>query len=475
MAKNYYGVYFIKDKSTFILEDKNELNLQTYGRSNLCRKFSTKEEAKEWLKQVKEQEKNLSPDSKSERYYAIYYVKTNIFDIVTSLEQAQKLMKGKYNLSKKFSSKEKAEEWLEIVKDKKENVFLPKKKERYYAIYYVETNTFDIITSLEQAQKLRKGKHNLSKKFSSKEKAEEWLNKVKEQELSPDNKEEAKEWLKQVQKQEKNLSPDNKSERYYAIYYVETNTFDIVTSPEEAQKLRKGKHNLFKKFSSKEKAEEWLKTVKDKKVNILLNIKKEVYYAILFLDNFDSLITNENEEKDRIILNRKYVLKSFNCELECKLWIRIMKDYHKKNYNCFFNDTTIFFDSGTGRGIGTEVRVTDYLGNSLLYELDEYKEKINQFGNYNLGNVDNNYGELYGLYFALLLSKKRNIKRIVGDSMTVSLHWNKEIRNKINLSKNTIDLIEIVRDLRFEFELLGGEIHYISGDFNPADLGFHRK
>ena len=392
MAKNYYGVYFIKDKSTFILEDKNELNLQTYGRSNLCRKFSTKEEAEEWLKQVKEQEKNLSPDNKSERYYAIYYVKTNIFDIVTSLEQAQKLMKGKYNLSKKFSSKEKAEEWLEIVKDKKENVFLPKKKERYYAIYYVETNTFD-----------------------------------------------------------------------------------IVTSPEEAQKLRKGKHNLSKKFSSKEKAEEWFKIVKDKKENILLNIKKEVYYAILFLDNFDSLITNDNEEKDRIILNRKYVLKSFNCELECKLWIRIMKDYHKKNYNCFFNDTTIFFDSGTGRGIGTEVRVTDYLGNSLLYELDEYKEKINQFGNYNLGNVDNNYGELYGLYFALLLSKKRNIKRIVGDSMTVILHWNKEIKNKINLSKNTIDLIEIVRDLRFKFELLGGEIHYISGDFNPADLGFHRK
>ena len=412
MAKNYYGVYFIKDKSTFILEDKNELNLQTYGRSNLCRKFSTKEEAEKWLKQVKEQEKNLSPDNKSERYYAIYYVKTNIFDIVTSLEQAQKLRKGKYNLSKKFSSKEKAEEWL---------------------------------------------------------------NKVKEQELSPDNKEEAKEWLKQVQKQEKNLSPDNKSERYYTIYYVETNTFDIVTSPEEAQKLRKGKHNLSKKFSSKEKAEEWLKTVKDKKGNILLNIKKEVYYAILFLDNFDSLITNDNEEKDRIILNRKYVLKSFNCELECKLWIRIMKDYHKKNYNCFFNDTTIFFDSGTGRGIGTEVRVTDYLGNSLLYELDEYKEKINQFGNYNLGNVDNNYGELHGLYFALLLSKKRNIKRIVGDSMTVILHWNKEIKNKINLSKNTIDLIEIVRDLRFEFELLGGEIHYISGDFNPADLGFHRK
>ena len=392
MAKNYYGVYFIKDKSTFILEDKNELNLQTYGRSNLCRKFSTKEEAEEWLKQVKEQEKNLSPDNKSERYYAIYYV---------------------------------------------------------------ETNTFDIVTSPEEAQKLRKGKHNLSKKFSSKEKAEKWL--------------------KQVQKQEKNLSPDNKSERYYAIYYVETNTFDIVTSPEEAQKLRKGKHNLSKKFSSKEKAEEWFKIVKDKKENILLNIKKEVYYAILFLDNFDSLITNDNEEKDRIILNRKYVLKSFNCELECKLWIRIMKDYHKKNYNCFFNDTTIFFDSGTGRGIGTEVRVTDYLGNSLLYELDEYKEKINQFGNYNLGNVDNNYGELYGLYFALLLSKKRNIKRIVGDSMTVILHWNKEIKNKINLSKNTIDLIEIVRDLRFKFELLGGEIHYISGDFNPADLGFHRK
>ena len=73
----------------------------------------------------------------------------------------------------------------------------------------------------------------------------------------------------------------------------------------------------------------------------------------------------------------------------------------------------------------------------------------------------------------MLLSKKRNVKRIIGDSITVINDWKsgKVLSNK--LSQKIIDLIEEVRSLRDEFELLGGEIQYIPGGINAADLGFH--
>ena len=90
-----------------------------------------------------------------------------------------------------------------------------------------------------------------------------------------------------------------------------------------------------------------------------------------------------------------------------------MKKLYTKEKESLFKNDTLFFDSGTGRGLGTEVRITDYLGNSLLHELEYYKDKLNQFGNYNLGKdiKDNNYGELYRTLFSFITCKSKEYKK----------------------------------------------------------------
>ena len=134
----------------------------------------------------------------------------------------------------------------------------------------------------------------------------------------------------------------------------------------------------------------------------------------------------------------------------------------------------IYFDAGTGRGEGVEVRLTDYDGNSLLYEILE-ASKINKYGNYKLSDGrTNNFGELTGLFAALKYAKKNNIKVICGDSNLVIEYWSKGRYNSDGLEKDTVELIKKVTLLRTEFEKNGGIVKKISGDVNPADLGFHK-
>ena len=46
--------------------------------------------------------------------------------------------------------------------------------------------------------------------------------------------------------------------------------------------------------------------------------------------------------------------------------------------------------------------------------------------------------------------------------------------NKDSLPLETVELIKKVKQAREEFEKNGGIIEYVSGDYNPADLGFHK-
>ena len=79
----------------------------------------------------------------------------------------------------------------------------------------------------------------------------------------------------------------------------------------------------------------------------------------------------------------------------------------------------IYFDSGTGRGIGVEVRVTDLSGRSLLDE-SSIKFKINQFGNLHLGHDrTNNYGELVGLFLALDIAIQKGERDIFLEIVTL--------------------------------------------------------
>ena len=155
--------------------------------------------------------------------------------------------------------------------------------------------------------------------------------------------------------------------------------------------------------------------------------------------------------------------------------------------NAFINngeielENAIYFDAGTGRGRGVEVRVTDKNKNSLIPILRENRKdiidfflkkgwNINEFNNLELGNnYTNNFGELLGCYVALIIANIKGENKIFGDSNLVIAYWSKGICNIED--KETFKLIEVVSKLRNNFN---GKIEHISGDINPADLGFHK-
>jgi ribonuclease HI len=128
----------------------------------------------------------------------------------------------------------------------------------------------------------------------------------------------------------------------------------------------------------------------------------------------------------------------------------------------------IYFDAGTGRGIGVEVRVTDVNGKSLL------ANKVNEYGNYLMPEGStNNMGELTGLFYALDVAiKNDNILYVAGDSKLVIDYWSKGIC-KVDDPK-VQKAVRVVTKLRTIFESKGGSVVWISGDINPADLGFHK-
>jgi len=138
----------------------------------------------------------------------------------------------------------------------------------------------------------------------------------------------------------------------------------------------------------------------------------------------------------------------------------------------------IYFDAGTGRGDGVEISVTDEHGKNLLHKAIP-KSSLNRFGKHlvraigGLGDATNNYGELFALRHALEIAHKVGIKKIFGDSKLVIDYWSRWKMKRKELPEETVALAEEVSCAREAFEAAGGEVSRISGDHNPADLGFH--
>lgn len=259
------------------------------------------------------------------------------------------------------------------------------------------------------------------------------------------------------------------AKKYYA-YYINENTQGIVDNWPLCQEICKGQKAKYKSFPTKKEAENWLEDgmpqgQKDK-------ISK--YYAVYFVESGESKIYYNWDICKKAIENKKTRYRSFKIEKEAKEWLNNGALYENKEEIKKNLEEGIYFDAGTGRGIGVETRVSDKFGNSLI-ALVVPEEKVTEHGNYlcKTGST-NNYGELMGLYIALKLSLRNNNKKIFGDSKLIIEYWSKG-RAKINeLSKDTVDLIKKVQELREKFESIGGEIRHVSGDYNPADLGFHR-
>lgn len=210
-------------------------------------------------------------------------------------------------------------------------------------------------------------------------------------------------------------------------------------------------------------------------------MSKNKYYAYYIESENDSGITESWKICESIIKGKNARYKGFKDLSEAKDWLTKGAKY-AYNPNPIKTNKTIsntelqkgvYFDAGTGRGIGVEVRVTDEKGNNLLSEVAP-KEFINEFGNYLAPKGStNNYGELFGCYSALKIALKNNIKNVFGDSKLVIDYWSKG-HIKSELPETTIKLAYMVKELRNLFEKNGGVIKHVSGDINPADLGFHK-
>ena len=204
---------------------------------------------------------------------------------------------------------------------------------------------------------------------------------------------------------------------------------------------------------------------------------KQKYYAYFFDDKRNGIVESWTE-CEKIVKGTKARYKSFIDKVVAQNWLDSGANYERKISSTTPINTKlekgIYFDSGTGRGIGVEVRITDENKVSFLETLPKETVKkllkntkwtVNEFGNIYLdANRTNNFGALVGLYCPL----------ISGDSRLVIDYWSLGHFHENNLELDTISYINKVIVMRKEFEKNKGVIKHISGDINPADLGFHK-
>ena len=208
--------------------------------------------------------------------------------------------------------------------------------------------------------------------------------------------------------------------------------------------------------------------------------RNQKFYAYFIINTNENGILENWTDCQKKVSGKKARYKSFKSLLEAQEWLNSGANYEKKEKKDLtklyseLEREVIYFDAGTGRGNGVEVRLTDFDGNSLLYKIMNEKN-INEFGNYYVADTrTNNFGELVGIYTAFVYAKKYGTKIICGDSSLVIEYWTKGRYNSFNLESDTVELIKKTALMRNEFEKRGGTVKKISGDVNPADLGFHK-
>jgi len=136
----------------------------------------------------------------------------------------------------------------------------------------------------------------------------------------------------------------------------------------------------------------------------------------------------------------------------------------------------LYFDAGTGRGLGTEVAVTDAEGVPLLH-LALPAEALTERGTHLLpAGKTNNYGELFGCLCALRAARKLAARKVCGDSALVLDFWSKGhvTQEKRESDPELYALAQRTFAERRAFEGAGGRLIKVPGALNPADLGFHR-
>lgn len=192
------------------------------------------------------------------------------------------------------------------------------------------------------------------------------------------------------------------------------------------------------------------------------------YYAYILPSGQSAVVTTWAECESAVRGQKGARYKSFKTKGEAEEWLSGGALYGIKKEL----PEGIYFDAGTGRGEGVEISVTDKEGADLLSSAMP-KGLINNHGKHLLpGGKTNNYGELLACFYAVKIAEKKKFKNIFGDSALVIDYWSKGFIKK-EVGAETVELAKKVALMRREFEASGGKIERVSGDDNPADLGFH--
>lgn len=263
------------------------------------------------------------------------------------------------------------------------------------------------------------------------------------------------------------------NKKFYGYYIESTKENGIFDNWNDCQKKVLGVKANYKSFKTYEEAENWLKNLFYSNKENIFNKASSKFYACFYIkDKSYKIFDNWNQCKQEIE-NNQCRYKSFKTYEEAKNWLEDGAIYQTKAIIEKSLVDGLYFDAGTGRGIGVEAKVSFKDGNSILKKYFP-NENINEFGNLSLGfDKTNNFGELKALDMALDIALKENILNIFGDSALIINYWSKGfIKNDVNVE--TIELAKIVSFKRKEFEKIGGIVSHISGDINPADLGFHK-
>jgi len=205
---------------------------------------------------------------------------------------------------------------------------------------------------------------------------------------------------------------------------------------------------------------------------------KNKFYAYLLLSGQSGICDNWAECEKKVKGVKEAHFQGFRSIKKAEEWLSSGAKYKESGIYPLIKkkaslDVGIYFDAGTGRGMGVEISVTDEKGGNLLHKIMP-KNKINPHGKHLISDsVTNNYGELLACYYAIKLALKKKTLRIFGDSKLVIEYWSKGFIKRKTLPAETIKLAEKVIKLRKQYADIGGEVSRISGDDNPADLGFH--
>ncbi len=205
---------------------------------------------------------------------------------------------------------------------------------------------------------------------------------------------------------------------------------------------------------------------------------KKSFYAYIVSSTGESGVATSWEECKKKVLFKKARYRGFVKRQDAEVWLSEGAAYEAKATvkvsKKSILEKGIYFDAGTGRGMGVEVNVTDE-GKKPLLPLLFNQGELTEFNTYRLakGKATNNYGELLGCLHALKLAQKLHQNKIFSDSLLVLNYWSKGLIKNV-LPRETIRLAHEVAALRKIFEEQGGSLGFVSGDYNPADLGFHR-